>query len=80
MQSSFKNDRDVDDILTVSDEELMQRMRFFAGRMQILIEPTGYPGFTPARRMKDALRGEQVGILIGGGKIDRAHLSGFMAA
>ncbi|MFC0251928.1 threo-3-hydroxy-L-aspartate ammonia-lyase [Massilia consociata] len=71
--------RDVDDILTVSDDELVQCMRFFAERMKIIVEPTGCLGFAAARRMKDALRGKRVGILVSGGNIDLARLSGFLA-
>nr|WP_314543797.1 threo-3-hydroxy-L-aspartate ammonia-lyase [uncultured Massilia sp.] len=72
--------RDVDDILTVSDDELVQCMRFFAERMKIVVEPTGCLGFAAARRMKDALRGKRVGILVSGGNIDLARLSGFLTA
>jgi threo-3-hydroxy-L-aspartate ammonia-lyase len=62
--------RDVDDILTVSDEELVACMRFFAERMKIVVEPTGCLGFAAARRMKEQLKGKKVGILISGGNID----------
>ena len=62
--------RDVNDILTVSDEELVACMRFFAERMKIVVEPTGCLGFAAARRMKEQLKGKKVGILISGGNID----------
>lgn len=62
--------RDVDDILTVSDEELVACMRFFAERMKIVVEPTGCLGFAAAHRMKDQLKGKKVGVLISGGNID----------
>jgi len=71
--------RDVDDILTASDDELVQCMRFFAERMKIVVEPTGCLGFAAARRMRDELRGKKVGILVSGGNIDLAKLSGFLA-
>ena len=71
--------RDVDDILTATDDELVQCMRFFAERMKIVVEPTGCLGFAAARRMKDELRGKKVGILVSGGNIDLAKLSGFLA-
>jgi threo-3-hydroxy-L-aspartate ammonia-lyase len=71
--------RDVDDILTATDDELVQCMRFFAERMKIVVEPTGCLGFAAARRMRDALRGKKVGILVSGGNIDLAKLSGFLA-
>jgi len=72
--------RDVDDILTATDDELVQCMRFFAERMKIVVEPTGCLGFAAARRMKDELRGKKVGILVSGGNIDLAKLSGFLAS
>jgi threonine dehydratase len=71
--------RDVDDILTATDDELVQCMRFFAERMKIVVEPTGCLGFAAARHMRDALRGKKVGILVSGGNIDLAKLSGFLA-
>ena len=71
--------RDVDDILTATDDELVACMRFFAERMKIVVEPTGCLGFAAARRMKDELRGKKVGILVSGGNIDLAKLSGFLA-
>jgi threonine dehydratase len=70
--------RDVDDILTATDDELVQCMRFFAERMKIVVEPTGCLGFAAARRMQDELRGKKVGILVSGGNIDLAKLSGFL--
>ncbi|PQO96613.1 threo-3-hydroxy-L-aspartate ammonia-lyase [Massilia phosphatilytica] len=71
--------RDVDDILTATDDELVQCMRFFAERMKIVVEPTGCLGFAAARRMQDELRGKKIGILVSGGNIDLAKLSGFLA-
>ncbi|WP_332848776.1 threo-3-hydroxy-L-aspartate ammonia-lyase [Massilia sp. S19_KUP03_FR1] len=71
--------RDVDDILTVSDDDLVQAMRFFAERMKIVVEPTGCLGFAAARNMQEQLRGKRVGILISGGNIDLASLAHFLA-
>ena len=62
--------RDVDDILTVSDAELVEAMRFFAARMKLVVEPTGCLGFAAARAMKDQLQGKRVGVLISGGNVD----------
>jgi threonine dehydratase len=70
--------RDVDDILTATDDELVACMRFFAERMKIVVEPTGCLGFAAARRMKDELRGKKVGILVSGGNIDLARLGAFL--
>ncbi|EDT01614.1 Pyridoxal-5'-phosphate-dependent protein beta subunit [Burkholderia ambifaria IOP40-10] len=62
--------RDVDDILTATDAELVDCMRFFATRMKIVVEPTGCLSFAAARRMKDELKGKRVGIVISGGNVD----------
>ena len=62
--------RDADDILTASDAQLVDAMRFFASRMKIMVEPTGCLGFAAARAMKEQLRGKRVGVLISGGNVD----------
>jgi threonine dehydratase len=71
--------RDVDDILTAGDDDLIACMRFFAERMKIVVEPTGCLGFAAARTMQEQLRGKKVGILVSGGNIDLARLSHFLA-
>ncbi len=71
--------RDVDDILTASDEELVRCMRFFAERMKLVVEPTGCLGFAAARAMREQLRGKKVGILVSGGNVDLARLGAFLA-
>lgn len=62
--------RDVDDVLTVSDSQLVDCMRFFATRMKMVAEPTGCLGFAAARAMKAHLRGKRIGVLVSGGNID----------
>lgn len=62
--------RDVDDILTVSDDQLVECMRFFASRMKLVVEPTGCLGFAAARNMQSDLKGKRVGVLISGGNVD----------
>ena len=62
--------RDVDDILTASDEELVDCMRFFATRMKLMVEPTGALGLAAARAMKAQLQGQRVGVIISGGNVD----------
>ena len=65
--------RDVDDILTASDAELVEAMRFMAERMKLVAEPTGCLGFAAARAMRESLRGQRVGVLISGGNVDLAR-------
>ncbi|MGS1059467.1 threo-3-hydroxy-L-aspartate ammonia-lyase [Burkholderia glumae] len=62
--------RDVNAILTASDAELVDCMRFFASRMKMLVEPTGCLAFAAARRMKAQLKGRRVGVVVSGGNID----------
>jgi threonine dehydratase len=70
--------RDVADILTVSDAELIACMRFFASRMKLVVEPTGCLGFAAVRAMKDKLRGTRVGVIISGGNIDIDRFAAFL--
>ncbi len=71
--------RDVDDVLTVSDAQLVERMGFAASRMKLVIEPTGCLGFAAALQMKEQLRGKRVGILISGGNVDLSRYARFLA-
>ncbi|WP_175839605.1 threo-3-hydroxy-L-aspartate ammonia-lyase [Burkholderia arboris] len=72
--------RDVDDILTATDAELVDCMRFFATRMKIVVEPTGCLSFAAVRRMKDALQGKRVGVVISGGNVDLENFCALVSA
>ncbi|MDW9230241.1 serine racemase [Burkholderia cepacia] len=72
--------RDVDDILTATDAELVDCMRFFATRMKIVVEPTGCLSFAAVRRMKDALQGKRVGVVISGGNVDLENFCTLVSA
>ena len=71
--------RDVDDVLTASDAQLVEAMRFFATRMKLVVEPTGCLGFAAAREVKAQLRGLRVGVLISGGNVDVERLGALLA-
>lgn len=70
--------RDVDDILTATDAELVDCMRFALSRMKLLVEPTGCLGFAAARAMKDQLQGKRVGVILSGGNVDLDRLSALL--
>jgi threo-3-hydroxy-L-aspartate ammonia-lyase len=72
--------QDVDDIVTVKDDELIGCMRFFAERMKMVVEPTGCLGFAAARAMRDQLAGKRVGVIVSGGNVDLARYAQFLAA
>ena len=71
--------QDVNDILTASDAELVDAMRFFAERMKIVVEPTGCLGFAAARGLKDQLKGKRVGVILSGGNIDISRYAALLA-
>jgi threonine dehydratase len=62
--------RDVDDVLTVTDAQIVDCMRFFAERMKIVAEPTGCLAFAAALEMSGRLQGNRVGVIISGGNVD----------
>ncbi|MBV8620830.1 MAG: threo-3-hydroxy-L-aspartate ammonia-lyase [Curvibacter sp.] len=67
--------RDVTDILTATDAELVDCMGFFASRMKTFVEPTGCLPLAAARQRKAELRGQRVGILVSGGNVDLARFA-----
>ena len=67
--------RDVTDILTATDDQLVQCMRFFAERMKMIVEPTGCLGFAGARFGGADIAGKRVGIIISGGNVDIARFA-----
>lgn len=69
----------VEEIVTVSDLQLMQAMRFFAERMKIVVEPTGALAFAGACHSKIALGGKRVGIIVSGGNVDLKRYARFLA-
>ncbi|GHU31478.1 serine/threonine dehydratase [Betaproteobacteria bacterium] len=71
--------RDVKDILTASDAQLVECMRFFAERMKLIVEPTGCLGAAAARAMKDSLKGKRVGVILSGGNVDISRLCALLA-
>ncbi len=60
----------VDGILTVSDAQLVEAMRFFAERMKMVVEPTGALSFAAARHAGLPLQGKRVGVIVSGGNVD----------
>ena len=70
--------RDVNDVLTVSDQQLVECLRFYAERMKIVVEPTGCLSFAAACQMKEQLKGMRVGILISGGNVDMQRYSALL--
>ncbi|WP_170316056.1 threo-3-hydroxy-L-aspartate ammonia-lyase [Microvirga calopogonii] len=68
-----------DDILTVSDAQLVDTMRFFVERMKIVVEPTGCLAAAAALHGIVPCKDKRVGIIISGGNVDPRALAGFLA-
>ncbi|EMT6574335.1 MULTISPECIES: threo-3-hydroxy-L-aspartate ammonia-lyase [Providencia] len=65
----------VDDIFTVTDEQLIDRMKFYAERMKIIVEPTGCLSYAAALAHKEQFQGKRVGIIVSGGNVDIQHFA-----
>ena len=70
--------RSVDDIVTVSDAQLVQTMAFFAERMKMVVEPTGCLAAAAALHGVVDVKGKRVGILISGGNVDLSRFAELM--
>ena len=72
--------RELADVVTATDAQLVEAMVFFAERMKMIVEPTGCLGFAAARATKERLRGQRVGVLISGGNVDLDRFAALLAA
>ncbi|TPW29229.1 threo-3-hydroxy-L-aspartate ammonia-lyase [Martelella alba] len=70
----------VDDIVTVSDSDLVKAMAFFLERMKITVEPTGCLAAAAALFNIVPVTGKRVGIIISGGNIDITRIGTLLAS
>ncbi len=66
-------------IVTATDPQLMEAMRFFAERMKIVVEPTGALALAGALHGGCDIRGARVGIVVSGGNVDLTRYARFLA-
>jgi len=64
----------VTDILMVSDEEIVDAMRFLWERMKLIVEPSGAVSLAAVLKNKSIFEGKTVGIIISGGNVDLGKL------
>jgi threonine dehydratase len=62
----------------VSDDELIETMRFIIERMKLLVEPSGAAAAAAVRHRKCSLSGKRVGVILSGGNVDLAKLAGYV--
>jgi threonine dehydratase len=60
----------VDDMVTVSDDQLLDALRFVWERMKLVVEPTGALGLAAAWTGKVEVAGKRVGVIVSGGNAD----------
>jgi threonine dehydratase len=70
----------VDDVITVSDADLVATMRFFASRMKLVVEPTGCLGAAAVIQRRMDVTGKNVGVVISGGNVDTIRFAELLLA
>ncbi|MGH9844264.1 MAG: threo-3-hydroxy-L-aspartate ammonia-lyase [Blastocatellia bacterium] len=65
----------VEDILLVSDDEMIETIRFILERMKLLVEPSGAAAAAAVRHRKGDFAGSRVGVILSGGNVDLAKLA-----
>jgi threonine dehydratase len=71
--------KNVDDFLTVTDDELLKWMFFLWERMKIIVEPTGALAASALLQGKIDAKGKTVGVVISGGNVDLVWAAGQLA-
>jgi threonine dehydratase len=60
----------VDDIVTVTEDEILQAMRILWERMKLVVEPSGAVSLAGLLKMRDSLSDQKVGVIVSGGNVD----------
>jgi len=63
----------VDDIVTVSESEIVEAMRFLWERMKLVVEPSGAVSLAGLLKLRGRLRNRRAGVIISGGNVDLAR-------
>jgi threonine dehydratase len=64
----------VKDILTVSDEEIIDALKLVYERMKVVVEPSGVVTLAALLKNKEIFKGKKVGIIFSGGNVDLGKL------
>jgi threo-3-hydroxy-L-aspartate ammonia-lyase len=67
------NRKRVDEVVLVSDAEIVDAMTFLFDRMKLVVEPSGAVGI--AALLAGRVRGERVGVVISGGNVGAARFA-----
>jgi threonine dehydratase len=73
------NRRLVDEIVTVTDGEIVDAMTFLFDRLKLVVEPSGAVGVAALLSGKLEARGAQVGVVISGGNVGAGRFAELVA-
>jgi threonine dehydratase len=68
----------VDEIVTVTDREIVEAMRFAFERLKVVLEPSGACAFAALLTGKVDVKGGRAGVTLSGGNVDIAQFSRLM--
>ena len=69
----------VDDVVTVSDAEIVVAMRFAFERLKLVLEPSGASALAALLAGRAGHRGGTVGVVLSGGNVDAARFAALLA-
>jgi threonine dehydratase len=69
----------VDEIVTVSDDEIVEAMAFLFDRMKLVAEPSGAVGIAALLSGTVDARGRSVGVVLSGGNVGAARFAELVA-
>jgi threonine dehydratase len=67
----------VDEVVTVTDEQIVEAMRFAFERLKLVIEPSGAVGIAAVR--EGLVSGGRIGVIVSGGNVDAARFAELLA-
>ena len=70
----------VDEVITVTDAQLIATMKFFAERMKLVVEPTGCLAAAALLQGVRHLEGQRVGVIVSGGNVDLARYAALLTS
>ncbi|MCS6927912.1 MAG: pyridoxal-phosphate dependent enzyme [Saprospiraceae bacterium] len=69
----------VQDILTVSDDEILAALRLVYERMKIVVEPSGVVPLAAVLKHPEVFAGKRVGVIFSGGNVDLSRFGGWFS-
>ena len=70
----------VDEVVTVSDAQLVEAMRFAFERLKLVLEPSGAAGLAAVLAGAISVAGFRVGVVLSGGNVDTGRFSALLGA